>query len=204
MFRCAAGALNRDTGQAGNGNRCAEPQAPLCPRLLAIVATSPLANSKWCNADLRSATENLGDIDDTSISGGRYQHLPGFCSPLIYTDAYTFGFENWLISVAFPNVREQAGFGTLISAVNKRSLVRLKMRYLRMCPFESGQGHHRRRAFRLVDAPDSKSRSARSAGSIPAARTTQVSKLCKVLRTGDRSLHQRIARVIFPWLCGHR
>ena len=52
--------------------------------------------------------------------------MPGFCSPLIYTDAYTFGFENWLISVAFPNVREQVGFGTLISAVNKRSLVRLK------------------------------------------------------------------------------
>ena len=33
VSRCAAGALDRDTGQACNGNRCAEPQAPLCPRL---------------------------------------------------------------------------------------------------------------------------------------------------------------------------
>jgi hypothetical protein len=33
VFRCAAGAHDRGTGQAGEGNRCAEPQAPLCPRL---------------------------------------------------------------------------------------------------------------------------------------------------------------------------
>jgi hypothetical protein len=38
LFRCAAGALNRDTGQAGNGNRCAKPQAPLCPRLPRIAS----------------------------------------------------------------------------------------------------------------------------------------------------------------------
>ena len=43
----------------------------------------------------------------------------------------------------------------------------------------------------LVDARDSKSRSERSVGSIPTARTIQDSRLCKVHRTGDRSLHQR-------------
>ena len=45
----------------------------------------------------------------------------------------------------------------------------------------------------LVDARDSKSRSERSVGSIPTARTIQDSRLYKVHRTGDWSLHQRIA-----------
>ena len=43
----------------------------------------------------------------------------------------------------------------------------------------------------LVDAPDSKSGSVRSVGSIPTARTIQDGRLCKIHRTGDRSLHQR-------------
>jgi hypothetical protein len=45
----------------------------------------------------------------------------------------------------------------------------------------------------LVDARDSKSRSARSVGSIPTARTIHDSRLREVHRTEDGSLHQRIA-----------
>ena len=47
---------------------------PFARVFTAVVATSPLAISKWasCGAFL-SATENPGEIDDISVPGGRYQ-----------------------------------------------------------------------------------------------------------------------------------
>ncbi len=91
---------------------------------------------------LRSATENLSDIADTSASGGRYHLLSGIYSTLIYTNAYTFRVEKWPFSVATPKARKRAGFQTRISAENKCSRAKLKIQFREECGFDSHRPHH--------------------------------------------------------------
>ena len=87
---------------------------------------------------LRSATEDLGNIDHTSISRGRYQLLLAShlhrCLHIRASKLADFR--------CFPNAREQAGFETLISAVNKRRLVRLKILFREECGFDPHRPHH--------------------------------------------------------------
>jgi hypothetical protein len=128
VFRCAAGALNRDTSQAGKGNRCVEPQAPLCPRLSRDCRHFAAGELKvvQCGPPLTG--------NPRSWHYRQYQHFwrllavyYGLLLPLIYTDAYTFVFENLQISLVVPNKREQPRLGLLISGVISHSFVRIKM-----------------------------------------------------------------------------
>ena len=118
--------------------RLKHPFARVFPRL------SPLR--RWRTQSGAMRTPSIGNRKTWRYRGHQYfwRPLPALARlllALIYTDAYTFGFENWLISVGFPNARQRLRFGRLISAIS------------------------------MVVSSHSKFRSERSAGSIPAART---------------------------------
>ena len=56
-----------ESGQAGEGNRCAEPQAPLCPRLPRYCRHFAAGELKVVQCGpLRSATAYLGEIGDSA------------------------------------------------------------------------------------------------------------------------------------------
>ena len=107
--------------------RTTEPGAPSLKHPVArvfsaIVATSPLASLKWCNADHSHREKQiLARLMLPRSSWSRFDHA------LIYTNACTLAFQNWLISVTFSNVRSQGVSRARISAVIEGSLVPLKM-----------------------------------------------------------------------------
>ena len=95
-----------------------------------------------CNADPFDRQPKILAISTTpAFLEATTSSCQSVCSPVIYTSVCTFWFENRLISVVFPNGWEQAGFGTLISAINKHSLVRLKIPFREECGFDSRRPH---------------------------------------------------------------
>ena len=122
--------------------RTTEPGAPSLKHPVArvfsaIVATSPLASLKWCNADHSHREKQiLARLMLPRSSWSRFDHA------LIYTNACTLAFQNWLISVTFSNVRSQGVSRARISAVIEGSLVPLKIPFREECGFDSRRPHH--------------------------------------------------------------
>ncbi|WP_295634993.1 hypothetical protein [Novosphingobium sp.] len=105
----------------------------------AIVATSPLANLKWHNADHSHREKQvLARLTLPAFFVVAIDHA------LIYTKAYTFAFQNWLISVTFSTVRSQDVLRARMSAVIEGSLVPLKIPFRKECGFDSHRPHHPR------------------------------------------------------------
>ena len=121
--------------------RTTEPGAPSLKHPVArvfsaIVATSPLASLKWCNADHSHREKQiLARLMLPRSSWSRFDHA------LIYTNACTLAFQNWLISVTFSNVRSQGVSRARISAVIEGSLVPLKIPFREECGFDSRRPH---------------------------------------------------------------
>jgi hypothetical protein len=63
------------------------------------------------------------------------------CLSFNCTNAYTFAFEKWRMSVVYQNNGQHAHFGGLISAVNMCSLVQLKIPFRKECRFEPDHPH---------------------------------------------------------------